>query len=251
MSHKLYPDHPLILLTDFSPDAGGGDAVILRNFMDPETRRSIVWVTLTPGGVSATSPTIDERVVVLKGGPKATVPRKRRSIFRDSTTLSRRLAEEVRKIAQEHRARGIWIVMYGATVPIASHLVKHGELPVVATVHDDPAFGVALRSRRYLVLVPLIERAFAQALKGAAGVEVISRGMMERYKNDTELSATWGTGLWPPLLLYLPLSQRMGESCGSEYWATLTHTRHYEFLDVRWLVRPTIWDCAGNLSLSA
>ncbi len=194
------PDHPLILLTDFSPDAGGGDAVILRNFMDPETRRSIVWVTLTPGGVSATSPTIDERVVVLKGGPKATVPRKRRSLFLDSTTLSWRLAEEVRKIAQEHRARGIWIVMYGATVPIASHLVKHGELPVVATVHDDPAFGVALRSRRYLVLVPLIERAFAKALKDAAGVEVISRGMMERYKKRYGVIAILGNRVVAPFV---------------------------------------------------
>ena len=99
------PDRPLILLTDYSPHAGGGGAVILRSFIDPETRRSIVWVTLTPGGDTHASPTADERVVVLKGGPKAIVPRTRRSIFRDTLILSRRLAEEVRKIAQEHRAR--------------------------------------------------------------------------------------------------------------------------------------------------
>ncbi len=64
--------------------------------------------------------------------------------------LSRRLAEEVRTIADEYHARGIWVVMHGAAVPIASYLVKDGRLPVVASVHDDPAFGVALRSRRYL-----------------------------------------------------------------------------------------------------
>jgi hypothetical protein len=194
------PDRPLILLTDYSPHAGGGGAVILRSFMDPETRRSIVWVTLTPGGDDATSPTADERVVVLKGGPEATVPRTRRSIFRDTLILSRRLAEEVRKIAREHRARGIWIVMHGAAVPIASHLVKYGELPVVATVHDDPAFGIALRSRRYLALVPFIEWKFAQALKGAAGVEVISRGMMERYQKRYRVLGTFGNRVVAPFV---------------------------------------------------
>ncbi len=194
------PDRPLILLTDYSPHAGGGGAVILRSFIDPKTRRSIVWVTLTPGGDSTTSPTADERVVVLKGGPEVTVPRTQRSIFRDTLILSQRLAEEVRKIAQEHRARGIWIVMHGAAVPIASHLVRAGELPVVATVHDDPAFGVALRSRRYLALVPLIERAFAQALKGAAGVEVISRGMMERYKKRYGVLGTIGNRVVAPFV---------------------------------------------------
>ena len=95
------PDRPLFLLTDYSPDAGGGGAVILRNLMDQQTRRNIVWLTLTPEGDKATSPTGDERVVVLKGGPEATASRTRRSIFRDSLILSRRLAEEVR----EDRAR--------------------------------------------------------------------------------------------------------------------------------------------------
>ena len=90
--------------------------------------------------------------------------------------------------------------MYGATVPIASHLVKDGELPVVATVHDDPAFGVALRSRRYFALVPLIERAFAQALKGAAGVEVISRGMMERYQKRYGVLAILGNRVVAPFV---------------------------------------------------
>ena len=174
--------------------------MILRNFLDRETRRSIVWITLAPGADSATSPIADARVVVLKGGPEAIVPRTRRSIFRDTLFLSRRLAEEVRKIAQEHRARGIWIVMHGAAVPIASHLVKYRDLPVMATVHDDPAFGVALRSRRYFALVPLIERAFARALKGAAGIEVISRGMMERYKKRYGVSGTLGNRVVAPFV---------------------------------------------------
>ncbi len=174
--------------------------MILRNLMDQETRRSVVWITLTPEGDPTTAPNAHERVVVLKGGPEATVSRTRRSIFRDTLTLSRRLAEEVLKIAREHRARAFWVVMHGAAVPIASHLVKSGKLPVAATVHDDPAFGVALRSRRYLALVPFIERAFAQALRGASGVEVISRGMMERYQKRYRVLGTLGNRVVAPFV---------------------------------------------------
>ncbi len=74
------PDHPLVLLTDFPPHAGGGGAVILRSLMDQATRRSIVWMTLTPGGDRGTSPSAGERVVVLTGGARATPPRAHRSI---------------------------------------------------------------------------------------------------------------------------------------------------------------------------
>jgi len=51
-----------------------------------------------------------------------------------------------------------------STVSIASMLAmavwplvaKAGALPIHLTVHDDPAYANALRSRRYLPLVPLI-----------------------------------------------------------------------------------------------
>lgn len=193
-------DRPLILLTDYSPRFGGGGAINLRSVMDPETRSRIVWVTLTPDGEVSPPAGENERVVVLKGGMGATVPRVSRSLFQDTAFKSAQLAQEVLSIARSCSARGIWVVMHGAAVPIAAHLVKQGEFPVVASVHDDPAFGVALRSRRYLALVPLIERAFARTLKRAAGVEVVSQGMMDRYRRRYGVEGVFGNRAVAPFV---------------------------------------------------
>ena len=38
-------DRPLILLTDYPPDARGGGAVILRSLLGPEERERVVWLT--------------------------------------------------------------------------------------------------------------------------------------------------------------------------------------------------------------
>ena len=187
----------LILLTDFPATARGGGAVILRSLLDEELTRRVVWVTLTPEGEGPTDPSVAGRTVALNGGVKKTSPRTSRSLVMDSTLLSRKLAEEVRQIARAHRAAGYWAVMHGAVVSIASHLAGWGDIPLVATVHDDPAFGVALRSRRYLPLVPLIERDFARTLRRAAAVEVISRGMKERYLRRYGVECFLGNRLLP------------------------------------------------------
>jgi glycosyltransferase involved in cell wall biosynthesis len=185
------PDRPLILLTDYSPRFGGGGATNLRSVLDPEARRRVIWATLEPDPSPGSAIDPDEPVIHLRGGPGA-VPRASRSIWKDMTSLSRPLADELIEIARRHRARGFWVVMHGAAVPVAARLVEQGEFPVLASVHDDPAFGVALRSRRHLALVPLIERALARALRGAAGVEVVSRGMLERYRRRYGVEAKLG-----------------------------------------------------------
>jgi hypothetical protein len=92
------------------------------------------------------------------------------------------LAREARAEAEARGARAFWVVMHYAGVAIAARLARAGGLPLHLTVHDDPAFGVALRSRRYLGLVPWIERDFASALRRAASVDVIGRGMADRYR---------------------------------------------------------------------
>jgi hypothetical protein len=176
------PDHPLILLTEYSPRFAGGGAVNLRSVLDPENRRRVLWTSLEPDPSPGSPPDPDEPVAYLKGGPGDRPPRRRRSTWGDATIRSRALADELIELARARGARGFWIVMHGAAVPIAAHLVRQKEFPVVASVHDDPAFGIAFRSRRHLPLTPLIERAFAQALRGAAGIEVVSRGMVERYR---------------------------------------------------------------------
>jgi hypothetical protein len=99
----------------------------------------------------------------------------------DSTVYAGALAREVAGLARRRSARAVWVVMHGAAVHIAARLAHAGELPVHLTVHDDPAFANALRSRRYLALVPWIERDFAGALRRARSLDVIGEGMRVRY----------------------------------------------------------------------
>jgi glycosyltransferase involved in cell wall biosynthesis len=171
--HAYTPDRPLLLLTDYPPDAAGGGGVILRDLLGPLERERVVWASPTPGGTTLTNG------LWLRSG---TARSGRRSIGLDSTLKAGTLAREVEQVARDRQARAVWIVMHGAAVGIAARLVRRGSLPVHLTVHDDPAFANALRSRRYLPLVPWIERDFAASLRGARSVDVISDAMARRYE---------------------------------------------------------------------
>jgi hypothetical protein len=170
------PERPLILWTDFPPDMGGGGAVILDDLIAPKERAKIVWISPLPprkpieGHFTAQAGSFGRR-----GGVG-------RSLFLDNTRFSGDLARETLEIAKQKNARAIWVLMHGAGVSVASRLARTSPLPLHLTVHDDPAFGVALRSRRYLALVPYIENRFRLALKHAKSIDVISESMAERYK---------------------------------------------------------------------
>ncbi len=181
---------PLMLLTDFPPETGGGGAVILRSLLGPAELEEIVW--LTPSRPRAQG----RNVVWLKRGSAARTPRLGRSLWLDSTVMAGDLADEVLAIARERGAQAIWIVMHGAGVAIAVRLARRTTIPMHLTVHDDPAFAIALASRRYLALVPAIERDFARALRAAASVDVISEAMADRYLKRYG-SARWSsTAAW-------------------------------------------------------
>jgi glycosyltransferase involved in cell wall biosynthesis len=167
---------PLALLTDYPPDTAGGGAVILRSLLGPEERSRLVWMSPTPPSDPAAA---GPNVVTLRSGSAG---RGRRSVGRDSTIHAGALAREALDQAKARGARAIWVVMHNAAVAIAARLIRRGGLPVHLTVHDDPAFANALRSKRYLALVPWIERDFAFAMKHATSIDVIGRGMAERYR---------------------------------------------------------------------
>jgi hypothetical protein len=167
------PERPLLLLTDYPPDTGGGGAVILRDLLGPAERESVLW--LSPSRPSAEIPNSHW----LRSGSAG--KRGRRSLGLDSTFYADALTREVEQVARDRNARAIWIVMHGAGVAIADKLSRKGGWPLHLTVHDDPAFANALRSKRYLLLVPLIERQFASALKWAKSVDVICEAMRQRY----------------------------------------------------------------------
>ena len=160
----------MILITDYPPDAPGGGGVILRSLLGPEERRAVLWLSPSPS---------NDAPATLQAGSSG---RGRRSMGLDQTLHARALTHEVLSIARQRHARAFWVVLHGSGVAIASRLVKLGVLPLHATVHDDPAYANALRSRRYLALVPWIARDFARAIRGANSVDVVSSSMAEHYR---------------------------------------------------------------------
>lgn len=171
---------PILLLSDYSPDMGGGGAVILQSLLTPTDRERIVWLTLAPPRLRDQPPNV--KTIRLQSGSLGRSQGVSHSTFQDAAIHARALADEVTRIAREANAAGIWIVMHGASVAIAARLAKRAEFPLHLTVHDDPAYAVALRSRRFLALTPLLAAQLAYALKRAGSIDVIGPGMAERYR---------------------------------------------------------------------
>jgi hypothetical protein len=180
--HAYSADRPLLLLTDFPADAAGGGAVILRSLLEPDDWRKIVWVsTSRPSGPAP------EGSVVLTQGSAA---KGKRSLFADSTKYAGALANEVRALAQARSAQGLWIVMHGAMVHVAAKLSRDGSWPLHLTVHDDPTYAGALRSKRYFLLAPWVSRDFDRAMKSAKSIDGVGAGMAQRYRKRLGVSST-------------------------------------------------------------
>ena len=171
------PEAPLLLLTDWPPDAGGGGAVIFRSLLGPDERSRIVWASLR---APTTEPGPGERVVTLQSGTAGRPGG--RSMLLDSARYAGPLADEVAELARSVNARGLWVVMHGAAVHVAARLARRRALPMHLTVHDDPLYGVVLLSRRYLPLIPLVVRDFGRTLRAADSLDVIGEGMADRYR---------------------------------------------------------------------
>jgi len=179
---KYTSDAPIILASDYPPSAGGGGAVMLRSLIGPDARPKILWASASPAGpVGPTEALLTQGSAILKSLID------RRSMTVD-VLLAHRLASELSRLAAEHHARAFWLVMHGAMVHVAARLLKTTRLPVHLTVHDDP-IGVTLMSRRYLALLPLVQRDFAFAMRRAASVDVVSDGMASRYRRAFDINS--------------------------------------------------------------
>ncbi len=174
-------DAPLLLVTDYPPDARGGGAVILRSLLAAGHERNVLWLTLTQADIPVTPGVVAEHLVLRRGSHGLSRERKR-SVILDQTLLARALRREVLQIASAKGAVAAWVVLHGAAVQLAEALARDSTLRVHVTVHDDPAFALALRSRRYRPLTRWIARRFAAALFHADSVDVVSEQMAERYR---------------------------------------------------------------------
>jgi hypothetical protein len=175
------PENPILLVTDFAPDAGGGGAVILRSLLDQSNRRRLIWASPLMGDTR--SSTSGDDVALLAASYHFSTLLRRRSVTVDSL-LAGALADEIAGLALRRNARALWIVMHGAMVHVAARLLgRAGTLPVHLSVHDDPPFGVSMLSRRHVALVPLVARDLRYALVRAWSVDVISQRMADRYRS--------------------------------------------------------------------
>ena len=200
-------DRPLALVTDWPPDAGGGGAVILRSLLGPEDRAA---ARLDEPGRRRPTPTPLGRTPSRSARARPGGAAARSGSTARSTPAP--LAREALAVAEARGARALWVVMHYAGVPIAARLARSGRLPLHLTVHDDPAFGVALRSRRYLALVPWIERDFARG--DAAGV--VGRRHRPGY----------GRAVSPPLRRRIDRSSTAPSTTRSHRRATTTAARN-------------------------
>ena len=142
--------------------------MILRSLLTPDDRERIVWATMSPlpGG--------SDRGVV------SFAPTRNRSLLRDGTVRTGALRQKARAVVKSCDAAAAWIVAHGAPVRVAPDLIAAG-IPVHITVHDDPAWGNVLLTRRYLPLAPLLAFDLNRSLRGARSVDVVSEPMARRY----------------------------------------------------------------------
>jgi hypothetical protein len=166
-------ERPLVIVTDFPPDARGGGAVIVRSLLADDDLDRLVWVTLSRfDGDDAGFP------------PVISLAERRRdpSLIRNATIRRRELVRRVREIMRERNAAAAWVIAHGASVCVAAELAE-ADIPTHVTVHDDPAWAYALLTRRYLLLAPLFARDCARALRSARSVDVVSEAMANRYRS--------------------------------------------------------------------
>ena len=167
-------DRSVLLLADQSWNAQGGGAVILRDLLGDALGNGVVWAT--PSQAESDSSRGQYGLAAGSAG------RGRFSLAADMLWNAGRLAAEVRELAARVNASGIWIVLHGASVAIAAHLIRDSSLPIHATVHDDPLYATAIRSRRIALFVPLLAKQFARVMRAAKSVDVVCQKMADRYK---------------------------------------------------------------------
>lgn len=173
------PHQPLVLVTDYAPDASGGGAVILRGLLTPGERERVVWLTLSPFGPAAADGWCAMERLARASGP----------FWRDGILRAGAITDELLDVARSRNARALWLVMHGAVVPVAARLVRVDALPVHLTVHDDPV-GQVFGSRKYVAFTPWVSRWLTTALRGAGSVDTICEAMAARYRQRLGVAST-------------------------------------------------------------
>jgi hypothetical protein len=86
----------------------------------------------------------------------------------------------VRELLKQMQADLYWVVGHYEGISVAAELNDSAK-KFHLTVHDDP-FGTWIRSERYRMFRPLLQRTFPQVLRAAQSIDVTSWGMRNLYR---------------------------------------------------------------------
>jgi hypothetical protein len=167
----------IALFTPLSPEIGGG-SVQLRSVL-PELRDlDVQWF------YAAEAPVAGERRQWL-GRPLSSA-QFISDLFARSGILPGSRAT-VRKLVERMSADLYWVVAHNEGISVAMELVAMGKR-VHLTVHDDP-ICMFKRSRRYRLLIPLMEGYFTKLVKSVESVDVISNNLREVYQRRYDVES--------------------------------------------------------------
>jgi len=153
----LSRERPILLVADQPWDSTGGGAVILKSLLGNSIGNGIIWVSL-----HHSERDLEAGHYGLKNS-------------KDDP------ADEILALAESTRAAAIWFVLHGRTTLVAPRVARRTSLPIHATVHDDPAFATAIRSRRQFLWTPCFAGALKSVLRAAKSVDVVCDAMAKRY----------------------------------------------------------------------
>lgn len=190
------------LITSFAPNIGGG-AVILNSLIPALTEKNIEveWIYLNDKDVEINGCLrIGEQ---LMGG--SLVKDIKNNLLLWLGIKTKALKEILEKIIAV-KADIYWIEAHNEGVLIAGELARMTKVPIHFTVHDDVPYGVFARSRRYRWLSGIAQKRFAQAIRSASGVDVISNGMRDYYQKIFGINSIVIHRYLPSLPEFAPVS---------------------------------------------
>jgi hypothetical protein len=166
----------IALFCSFSPESGAG-SVPLRGYLEQLSDIDIHWYYLSyaPAHRAKTQylgKPFSELQLASDLAARAGLP--------GSTSTARRIADQL-------DADRFWVVGHYEGVSVAAELLQRGK-HVHLSVQDDP-ICMFRRSRRYRLLVPLMERHFANVITGAKSVDVISNNMRDAYRGKYKIDS--------------------------------------------------------------
>lgn len=161
------------LFTPFNPNTGGG-AVIFRSLLANLQEADVRWFYLADAKIDLPNSTHLGPTVLGGSYVKDALASTRIYILQNHAEIDR-----FTTAIREWRPDFVWVNAMNEGLLVGKKLRDAG-VPVHVSVHDDPA-GLAIKSKRYRHLAPIMEKRNRALLKMASSVDVVCEPMRQYY----------------------------------------------------------------------